>query len=243
MSRIVGLAVGLVLAGVTAHEVQAAESGCPVAIDPGHTRKSMGATSARGRGEWLFNIELARVVERAMAAKGVSAVLINPEGGPIELRDRPGKAGELSARLLVSIHHDAVQPQYLDKWTWQDRTLSYSDRFSGFGLFVSAKNPAFEASQAVAHDMADELLAAGLRPSLHHAEPIAGENRPLLDSERGIYQYDDLVVLKYAAVPAVLVEAGVIVNRDEEVLAASPAYQGKIADALARAAARFCARQ
>lgn len=33
-------------------------------------------------------------------------------------------------------------------------------------------------------------------PSLHHAEPIHGENRELLDTTLGIYRFDDLTVLK-----------------------------------------------
>ena len=55
-------------------------------------------------------------------------------------------------------------------------------------------------------------MAAGEKPSLYHAEPIAGENRPLLDRRLGVHRFDGLAVLKTATMPAVLVEAGVIVN-------------------------------
>lgn len=213
---------------------------CTIAIDPGHSRKSPGATSARGRGEWLFNIELAKKLARTLQANGLDAFIINPEGDPIDLRDRPRRASETGAALLVSIHHDSVQPHYLSKWEWQGRTLAYADQFSGFGLFVSGKNPAFEASRQVSAAVADSLLASGLRPSLHHAEPIAGENRPLLDGGRGIYQYDDLVVLKYATIPALLLEVGVIVNREEELRVSTPEYQDKAVAALVQATAAFC---
>jgi len=56
----------------------------------------------------------------------------------------------------------------------------------------------------------------GLTPTLHHAEPIKGENRELVNPDLGIYRFDDLIVLKSAAMPAVLLECGVIVNRSEE---------------------------
>ena len=57
--------------------------------------------------------------------------------------------------------------------------------------------------------------------TLHHAEPIGGENRALLDARCGVYQYDDLVVLKDFRSPAVLFEAAVVVNSDEEFVAES----------------------
>ena len=59
-------------------------------------------------------------------------------------------------------------------------------------------------------------MAAGEKPSLYHAEPIAGENRLALDRRLGVHRFDGLAVLKTATMPAVLVEAGVIVNPDDE---------------------------
>jgi N-acetylmuramoyl-L-alanine amidase len=60
------------------------------------------------------------------------------------------------------------------------------------------------------------MLAIGEKPSLYHATPIQGENRPLIDKRLGVHEYDDLIVLKTAPIPAVLVEIGVIANPDEE---------------------------
>ena len=39
-------------------------------------------------------------------------------------------------------------------------------------------------------------------PTFHHAEPIKGENRELVNRDLGIYRFDDLIVLKSAATPA-----------------------------------------
>ena len=77
------------------------------------------------------------------------------------------------------------------------------------------------------------MRSRGLRPSLHHAEKIAGENRQLLDPDLGIYRYDDLVVLRKADAPAILLEAAVLVHPQDEARAASAAYQRQIADAVA----------
>ena len=43
---------------------------------------------------------------------------------------------------------------------------------------------------------------------------IPGENKKLLTSN-GVYQYDNLVVLKKSQKPAVLIEIGVIANPEE----------------------------
>jgi N-acetylmuramoyl-L-alanine amidase len=219
-----------------------AEPACKIAVDIGHHRAAPGATSARGQPEWSFNAALAGLIVEALRRQGVAAVLLNPAGDPIELRQRPADAAAIGATLLLSIHHDSVQEQYLSPWQWQGRDLAYSDRFSGYGLFVSAKNPAYPQSVAAAKAVGDTLLALGLAPSLHHAEPIPGENRPLIDQRRGIYRYDDLIVLKYAAMPALLIEAGIIVNRQDEETLTDQGFRLRFSEAVAEGIANYCRR-
>jgi len=232
------LAPLLALALVTA---SGGGSGCRVAIDVGHDRASPGATSARGAPEWAFNAALARRLEAALPRRGVPAFLLEREGDAVPPTERPARAAAVRATLLVSIHHDSVQPRYLSTWRFRGRDLAYSDRFRGYGLFVSARNGRFEESERAAGAIADALRAAGLAPSLHHAEAIPGEGRPLLDRARGIYRYDDLAVLAHAPMPAVLVEAAVIVHRGEERRARSPLHQQRVADALAAGVRAYCA--
>ena len=70
------------------------------------------------------------------------------------------------------------------------------------------------------------MRGAGFTPSLYHAAPIAGEFKSFADRDNGVHYYDNLVVLKTARQPALLLEAGVIVNRDEELAMASPERPG-----------------
>lgn len=219
-----------------------ARAACVVAVDAGHSRSQDGTTSARGVPEWQFNHALAKVVAERLRAGGITPFVVNPEGGPIRLAERSAQAARAGARLLISLHHDSVQKRYLSQWVWQGRTENYSDRFSGFSLFVSGRNPAFADSLKVAAAIGANLVAAGLRPSRHHAEHIPGEGRPMLDPQTGLYRFDNLLVLKGASMPAVLLEAGIIVNRADEERIASPAYRGVIADAITTAARAFCAR-
>jgi N-acetylmuramoyl-L-alanine amidase len=60
------------------------------------------------------------------------------------------------------------------------------------------------------------------------------------DDALGIYRFDELVVLRSTRMPALLFEAGVIVNRDEEKLLRSPRHQKKLAAALTEAVVDFC---
>ena len=212
-----------------------------VAIDVGHSLKSPGAVSARGVREFQFNRELAEAVVNALSAAGFhSSFLINGDGRIPDLRQRVIEAGRSHADLFISIHHDSVQPRYLSNWTLDGVTRRYSDRFRGFSLFVSAKNAHFDDSRTFAELLGRALTEQALTPTLHHAEPIKGESRPLLDASLGLYRYDDLVVLKGAAMPAVLIEAGVILNRDEELLIAHPAYKQRIGTAIVSSVSEFC---
>jgi hypothetical protein len=64
--------------------------------------------------------------------------------------------------------------------------------------------------------------------------------RPLLDSDAGVYRYDELIVLKNTTMPAVLLESGSIINRDEELVMASDEHRNKVASAVSSAAADYC---
>ena len=208
-----------------------AAAGCSVAVDVGHTVGEPGAISARGLPEFRFNRALAIALEPALAAHACDVTLINRDGDIASLRDRTANAGD--ARLLVSIHHDSVQPHYLASWQFDGADRRFSDRFSGFSLFVSRDNPFPEPSLRCASAIGAALKAGGYRPSEYHAEPIPGENRPFADRENGVHYYDQLVVLHSARQPAVLVEAGVIVNRADEHRLALPETRDEIAGAVA----------
>ncbi|MBB4264743.1 N-acetylmuramoyl-L-alanine amidase family protein [Roseospira visakhapatnamensis] len=211
---------------------------CPVdrlvvAVDVGHHLTAPGATSATGRTEYAFNRDLAGRLLAQLHQVGVTgAFLVEETGAPIDLWARPRRAGARGAHLFVSVHHDSVQPQYLRSWVHEGRERRYADRFQGHSLFVSRKNLYLDESLAVARAIGRALRSWGLTPSLHHAEPIPGENRPLVDKDLGIYDFADLVVLKAAPMPAVLFEAGIIVNRAEEARLRESFHQDMLIDAV-----------
>jgi N-acetylmuramoyl-L-alanine amidase len=215
-----------------------------VAIDIGHDKRRPGATSSRGVTEFIYNHDLAELVVSALRASGFNlSFLIGESGEPMPLSRRPQLATEEKAALFVSLHHDSAQKQYFSEWTFEGHKYLYSDRFHGYSIFVSHSSRWASDSLAMATLLGQELKAKGLTPSLHHAEAIPGEGRALLDPALGIYAFDGLAVLRGATMPALLLESGLIVNRDEEQAIRSGAYYPKVVAALVAAITRYCARQ
>jgi N-acetylmuramoyl-L-alanine amidase len=75
------------------------------------------------------------------------------------------------------------------------------------------------------------------RTPLHH---VAREQPSHRRQRKSIYAFDDLVVLKAARMPTVLLECGVMVNRAEEEKLNSTAYRKHLVDAFDRAIQGFC---
>jgi N-acetylmuramoyl-L-alanine amidase len=65
----------------------------------------------------------------------------------------------------------------------------------------------------------------------------------LLDPAAGVYRYDQLIVLRNTEMPAVLLEAGSIVNRQEELELASSERRAAVSAAVAAAVQDFCAER
>jgi len=207
--------------------------GRTIALDVGHSSAHPGATSARGVPEFVFNQALAVAVREALLKRGFHVRMIGAQGDMNDLKGRTRAA--VGADFFLSLHHDSVQPQYLESWVHTGVLRRFSDRFAGFSLFVSRANPQPLASLACASQLGTALRQAGFMPSAHHAEPIPGENRPFADRPNGVHYFDELVVLKTATQPALLLEAGVIVHRAEELALQQPATRAAMATAIAAA--------
>ncbi len=239
----------LVLAGVLAVSACAAPvRNCPpprVAVDIGHTPDAPGTVSAAGRAELAFNRRFAErlvlALQRQMPPGGTARTVEIRQPDP-KLDRRVAAIADQRPTLILSVHHDSVQERYLTYRTVDGRNLGQTDRAAGFSLFVPAETAVAAGSLAAARAAADALAAAGERPSLHHAEPIEGENRRLLDRARGIYAGDFLKILRTAGSPAVLIEVGVIKNPAEERRLDDPATVDRLAAAVAGAVSALACR-
>ena len=86
--------------------------------------------------------------------------------------------------------------------------------------------------------MAGRLYTLGRKPTLHHAEQIPGESRELLDSQLGIYRFDELLVIRKTKIPALLLEIGVIVDVQDEAYVSSRSNRAAMVKAIVDALTR-----
>jgi N-acetylmuramoyl-L-alanine amidase len=215
-----------------------------VLIDVGHTATSPGADSARGVPEYEFNLKLADVIAQSLRDAGFdNTVRLVTSGSRLSsLFQRAASANNLHGDLFISIHYDSVSDNLKETWQFEGKKLSYSDRFSGYAIFVSNYNEDHAASLAFGHSLGQELQKHGLHYTPHYTLPLMGRYRhELIDAEAGVYRYDHLIVLHTAHMPALLLEAGSIINRQEELELATPERRLMVAEAVTAAVEEFCA--
>ena len=191
-------------------------------IDVGHTPEDPGAISAHGNPEYGYNLALANAAMTQLVDAGFrqTTLLLAKGKGYGQLAHRAEIANRVAPDLLISIHHDLTRERYIRRWEFAGVERNYSDKFSGHSLFVSLKNRFYKQSVDFAKLLGRELAAKGLQFTPQHAEDIPTARLPLVDAELGVYRYDNLVVLKDVHVPAVLFEAGLIINRKDELVLA-----------------------
>lgn len=208
-----------------------------IALDVGHYQAAPGATSARGVPEFEFNRALVLAIDARLKAAGYRTELIGIDGQASDLAGRPRRAREVNATLFLSVHHDSARERYLRDWEYEGKPRKYLDaRFQGYSLFVSRQNPQWRQSLECASTLGTQLRAAGFKPSRYHADPRLGEAREFADETNGVHFFDNLAVLRNSTnMPAVLFEAGVIVNREEEARMGEDATRARVAEAVAQA--------
>jgi N-acetylmuramoyl-L-alanine amidase len=255
LARVFGLVI--ILACSTWHSARSEDPTTPAAkaglcvrsafrviVDVGHTVDVPGADSARGATEYSFNLQLADVIKQALVDAGFDKTvrLITATAPWPGLVERANRANSAHADLFISIHHDSVPDHLLETWQYEGKENHYSDRFPGYALFISNDNADRRGSLAFGQLLGNELQKRGLHYTPHYTLPLMGRYRhELLDAEAGVYRYDQLVVLRNTLMPAVLLEAGSIVNRQEELELAKPDRRLLVAEAVTAAVEDFCA--
>lgn len=218
-------------------------AGYRAVLDVGHTPQAPGAISARGVTEFDFNLRLARRMERELKAQGFEKAkhLVTNGEALRGLAARVASANKARADLFLSVHHDSVPEALLANWEFLGAEGRHNDQFKGYSIFVSVQHPQYAKSLAFARTLGLAMKESGLAYTPHYTEKIMGaRRRQLVDKEAGVYRFDRLFVLMQTKMPAVLLEAGSIINREEELVMESPERQAAIAKAVTEAVTQFC---
>ena len=214
-----------------------------VVVDVGHTADVPGAMSARGATEYSFNLALARQAKQALLDAGFAkTVLLITDKPPLQgLFSRAIAANSLPADLFLSIHHDSVPDNLLQTWQYEGQDQHYNDDYPGYALFISNDNGDRAGSLLFGSFLGKELQARGEHYTPHYTLALMGHRRrQLVDPVAGVYRYDQLIVLRMTRMPAVLLEAGSIVNRQEELELGTQDRRARTSAAIVAAVRDFC---
>jgi N-acetylmuramoyl-L-alanine amidase len=214
-----------------------------VVVDVGHTLDVPGALSARGMPEYAFNLQLAQQIKQTLVGAGFdkTVLLITAKAPPVGLFERAMIANRLPADLFISIHHDSVPDKLMQTWQYDSKDQQYNDDYPGYALFISNDNADRAGSLQFGKFLGKALQARGLQFTPHYTLALMGNRRrELLDADAGVYRYDQLVVLRYTRMPALLLEAGSIVSRQEELELATLGRRTLTSEAVASAVEDFC---
>jgi N-acetylmuramoyl-L-alanine amidase len=215
-----------------------------VIVDVGHTEAVPGAMSARGATEYSFNLALAQDAKQALLDAGFAktVLLITDQAPPRGLITRAVAANSQQADLFLAIHHDSVPDNLLKTWQVEGQDQHYNDDYPGYALFISNDNGDRAGSLLFGDLLGKALEARGLQFTPHYTlAPMGHRRRELVDPVAGVYRYDQLIVLRMTRMPALLLEAGSIVNRQEELELGTPERRAKTSAAIAAAVTQFCA--
>src|SRR5580704_4886191 len=215
-----------------------------VVVDVGHTLDVPGAMSARGLPEYAFNLALAQEAKQELVDAGFTGtvLLITDKAPPGGLVTRAVQANSLPADLFLSIHHDSVPDNLLQTWQYEGQDQHFNDDYPGYALFISNDNGDRAGSLLFGSFLGKELQARGLQYTPHYTLALMGHRRrELVDPAAGVYRYDQLIVLRMTRMRALLLEAGSIVNRKEELELGAPDRRGRTSAAIVAAVQDFCA--
>jgi N-acetylmuramoyl-L-alanine amidase len=244
------LLTALLLVAADRHPARSAEradcqrSAFRVVVDVGHTIDVPGAISARGVPEYAFNLQLAQQIKQVLDSDGFdkTVLLITDTAPPLGNIQRAMHANDMPADLFISIHHDSVPDNLLETWQYGGQDNRYNDDYPGYAIFISNDNGDRAGSLLFGKFLGKYLQALGLHYTPHYTLPIMGHRRrELVDAEAGVYRYDQLIVLRRTRMPAVLLEAGSIVNRDEELALGTEERRALTSAAITAAVEDFCA--
>jgi N-acetylmuramoyl-L-alanine amidase len=190
-------------------------------------------------------LDLAQDLAAQLKAAGIEARLTRNDDTFIPLWERAAKANEEGADLFISLHLNAAR-------TRQAKGSEVYFLSMGAGDHMAAELAAVENGAAhPGQDQDPDSVVAGIlndmsqKAFLQDSERLAVAIQAQLNQLGGIRQRGvkqaPFVVLRGAAMPAVLVETAFISNPKEEAKLGDPLFRRKVAQAITRGVRRFFA--
>lgn len=211
-------------------------------VDAGHGGDDAGAKGPKGLKEKAAALEIAKAVGLKLEAAGFEPVFTREDDTFVPLWDRAKAANAQGADLFISLHLNAARAKaargsevfFLSLGKGDDEEVVATEN-AGAGADPGT------ADSVVASILDDLAQTAFLQDSERLAVAIQGQlNRLAGIKERGVKQAP-FIVLRGAAMPAVLVEVAFISNPKEEEKLKDAAFRAKVAEAITLGVRRYFA--
>jgi len=211
-------------------------------VDPGHGGDDGGAKGPKGLKEKTAALEIGQAVAARLAAAGFQALLTRDDDTFIPLWDRARVANAQGADLFISLHLNAARAKAARGSEVFFLSLGKGDDEDVVAVENAGAGAAPASADSVVASILDDLAQkAFLQDSERLAVAVQGQlNRLAGIKERGVKQAP-FIVLRGAAMPAVLVEVAFISNPKEEEKLKDAAFRAKVAEAITQGVRRYFA--
>jgi N-acetylmuramoyl-L-alanine amidase len=224
-----------------------AEPALVVVVDPGHGGDKDGALGPDGLREKDLSLAIARRVAARLREAGARVLLTRERDEGVDLSARAALANAAEADLFVSVHLNSMATAVGRARTRGIETYFLSaDATDATAFAVAARENAdrapaevFPADDAVAGILADLTSVEALAESSRLAHAVHERLVRQTGAEDHGVKQAPFHVLAGARMPAVLIEVGFISHKEEARRLADPAYQDRIATAVADGIAAF----
>jgi len=222
-----------------------------IAVDAGHGGEDPGAVGRHGLKEKDVTLAIARALAHAInRRKGMRAVLIRKGDYFVPLRKRVAIARRAKAKVMISIHADAIRNRRVAGASVYTLSEKASDKEAA--RLARKENAADAIGGVMPGEVYDPMVNRILvdlitTDSLNSAQSLAEQVLARL-ARVGPVKYRQpksarFAVLKAAEIPSILVEVDYISNPRRERLLKRPGHQRKLAEALLEASIAFLRQQ
>ena len=199
-----------------------------VVLDPGHGAHDRGAVNRWGA-EKNYNLDLSRRIRPYLQKAGLRVVITRSRDEFIPLERRPAVANKLGAgTIFVSVHCNSAETRNSMATGFEVFTLSPRGAPNSHDDYLTRRS--FSAEKGHKVDHSNHALAT----AIYHA--MLGRV-PMFD--RGVKRAR-FAVLRYAEVPAVLIECGFMSNPQDSRKLHSAAWRERLAESVAMGILEFC---
>jgi len=228
-------------------DISQADRNVIVAIDAGHGGEDPGAKGRRHTQEKDVVLAIARQLKKTIDDKpGMQAVLTRDGDYYLPLRERYEKARRNRADLFVSVHADAFRNSKVSGGSVF--VLSRRGASSEFARLLANNENNSDLVGGVTLSDKDDVLAsvlldlsqsATMEASHQVAQDVFDSMSDFENTHKDTVESANFLVLKSPDVPSILVETAFISNPSEERNLRSPAWQKKMAGAIAQGIEKY----